>query len=89
VAATPVAFDWYAQVAGPGDVPEDPSIAWPESRQLVKLGTITIDRVAGDQAAVERRLLFLPARLLPGIEAVDPMIAVRNAAYPISFGERQ
>jgi catalase len=32
---------------------------------------------------------FAPNNVPPGIEPVDPMIEVRSAAYPISFGERQ
>ena len=29
----PVVFDWYAQIAQPGDKIDDPSIAWPEARE--------------------------------------------------------
>ncbi len=89
VAAGPFQFDWYAQVAGPGDIIDNPSIAWPEARRLVKLGTLTIDRLAPDQPAADKALLFLPSRVPAGIEPADPMIAIRSASYPISFGERQ
>ena len=82
-------FDWYAQLAEGSDVIDDPSIAWPEERQLTKIGTIKIDRLSDDQAGDDTALLFLPGNLPRGIEAADPMIEVRNAAYPISFGERQ
>ena len=33
-----------------GDKIEDPSIAWPETRTLVKLGTISVERIAPNQA---------------------------------------
>ena len=89
VARAPIRFDWYAQVAAAGDVIDNPSVAWPESRRLVKLGTISIERVAADQGKTDKALLFLPARVPSGIEVADPMIAVRSAAYPISFGGRQ
>jgi catalase len=89
VAAAPMIFDWYAQVAQAGDIADDPSIAWPEGRPLIKLGTVTIDRVDAEQMNADKTLLFLPGQLPAGIEIVDPMIAVRNAAYPISFGARQ
>jgi catalase len=82
-------FDWFAQIARPGDRTDDPSTPWPEDRQLVKLGTLTITEVAADQGRLSRSLLFLPNNAPPGIEPVDPMIDVRSAAYPISFGERQ
>lgn len=85
----PVVFDWYAQIAEPGDKVEDPSIAWPDSRRLVKLGTFTLTRSPADPEAAQRALLFLPGQPHPGVEPADPMLVLRNAAYPISFRERQ
>jgi len=89
VARSPVAFDWFAQIAQSGDKADDPSIAWPEDRELVKLGTLTITGMVADQAETNKSLLFLPGNVPDGIEPVDPMIEVRSNAYPISFGERQ
>jgi len=85
----PVAFDWLAQIALPDDKADDPSTPWPEDRQLRKLGTLTITGMATNQEGLSKSLLFLPNNVPPGIEPVDPMINVRGAAYPISFGERQ
>ncbi len=89
VAIAPIKFDWFAQIGEPGDLTDDPSIAWPESRKLVNLGTITISKLASEPAKTDKSLLFLPGRLPAGIEIADPMIAMRTAAYPISFGQRQ
>jgi catalase len=89
VAKAPVKFDWFAQIAQPSDKADDPSTPWSENRQLVKLGTLTITGMAIDQEGLSRSLLFLPNNVPAGIEPVDPMIDVRSAAYPISFGERQ
>jgi catalase len=89
VAAAPIRFDWYAQLAEPGDKIDNPSIAWPETRSLVKLGTLSVERITPDQSAADKSLLFLPGTFPNGIEGADPMLAVRNAAYPISFGGRQ
>jgi catalase len=89
VGTTPVAFDWYAQIANSNDAIADPSIAWPESRKLVKLGVIRISRMASDQAAADKATLFLPGNLPQGVEIADPMVQVRNAAYPLSFRDRQ
>lgn len=86
--AAPVRFDWVAQIAAPGDAIDDPSVAWPANRKTVKLGTITLTGVA-DQQAEDHKLLFLPANLPAGVEAADPMLAIRNGAYPISFHQRQ
>ena len=89
VSRAPIVFDWYAQLSGPGDKIEDPSIAWPESRKLVKLGTITLTKMVGDADAAQRALLFLPGQPHPGVEPADPMLVLRNTAYPISLGQRQ
>jgi catalase len=89
VKAKPVVFDWFAQVSGQGDAIEDPSIAWPENRKLVKLGTINIARMATDQPSIDKATMFLPGNVPAGIEVADPMLALRNAAYPISFSARQ
>lgn len=89
LAKGPAEFEWLAQISGEGDKIDDPSIAWPETRQLVKLGTFTIERVAQDQAALEKSLLFLPSNVPASIEPADPMIEIRSAAYAVSFGDRQ
>ena len=85
----PVVFDWFAQVAEAGDRIEDPAVAWPDSRRLVKLGTFTFNTVPADAEAAQKELLLLPGQPHPGIEPADPMLVLRNAAYPISFSERQ
>ena len=85
----PVVFDWYAQVAGAGDVIDDPSTAWPETRRMVKLGTFRFTAAPADPQAVAKPLLLLPGQPHPGVEAADPMLTLRNTAYPISLGERQ
>lgn len=89
VAKSPAKFEWFAQISEKDDVIEDPSIAWPESRRLVLLGTIAITRETPDQADAEKSLLFLPGRVPAGIETADPMLNIRHASYPISFSERQ
>jgi catalase len=83
----PVKFKMVLQVAEPSDKIEDPSIAWPATRKKVELGTIAITKTA-TQSHTADTLLFLPGAVVPGIEAADPMIAVRSAAYPISFARR-
>ena len=84
----PVSFDWYAQIAAAGDAIDNPSIAWPDSRTLAKLGTITVSRLATD-APTDKRTMFLPGTPHAGIEPADPMLVLRTQAYPISFAERQ
>lgn len=83
----PAKLKLVLQVAEPGDKLDDPSIAWPDTRKTVELGTIAIAKTTTESRVADKQL-FLPGALVPGIEAADPMIAVRSAAYPISFGRR-
>ena len=85
----PVLFDWFAQLAAPGDALDDPSTAWPESRTLVALGTFNLVRKAFDQEAEGRAITFSPGNVPAGIEPADPMIRARDAAYGVSVRERQ
>ncbi len=89
LAKGPVTFHLKAQLAAPGDPTGDPTRAWPDDRPVVDLGVLTIDRIVADNAAAEKKLLFLPGRLTDGIEpSDDPLIAARDAAYAVSFGRR-
>jgi catalase len=83
-----VKFKWMAQVAESGDKVDDPTIVWPDSRKKIELGTITITKAVADSQAAEKKLLFVPGALVPGIEAADPMIAARSAAYIVSLSRR-
>ena len=85
----PVTYRWYAQIADAGDTLDNPSIAWPDTRKLVDLGVISISRMATEKDAVDKETLFMPTNVPDGIEPVDPMLLVRQDAYPVSFGERQ
>ena len=89
VAKGVIQFDWFAQVATAGDDIADPSMPWPESRKLVKLGTITIDRNGPNTVLADKSLLFLPGTTPLGISPADPMLTIRNATYPVSFAERR
>jgi len=85
----PAQFKLQLQIAEPGDKLDDPSIAWPDSRRTVELGTLSISNVVENSSGAEKALLFQPNVLTPGIEVQDPMVNVRSAAYAVSFGRRQ
>jgi catalase len=89
LAKFPIAFEWYAQIAEPTDVIGNPSIAWPESRKLVKLGIIRLMGMAPDQKTTDQTTMFAPLNVPPGIAPADPMLEIRQGAYPLSFEHRQ
>ena len=89
VATKRVVFRMYAQLAEEGDAIEDPSIAWPDTRKKVFLGTITITKLANNSIDADKKLFFIPNNIPDGIEPADPMINFRSQAYPVSVKERQ
>jgi catalase len=85
----PATFHLKAQLAEPGDQTSDGSKPWPDGRKEADMGVLTITSVAADSREEQTRLLFLPGQLPDGIEqSDDPLIDIRNAAYPISFARR-
>ena len=88
IAREPVRFEFRVQIAESSDQIENPSIAWPDSRKTVDLGTIEMTRAVEDSESAQRTLLFLPGVLPEGIAAADPMIRARNDSYPISYDRR-
>jgi catalase len=88
VRRVPVKFTLLAQVAEKDDPVDNPTIVWPETRKKVELGTLTITKAVADSQAAEKKLLFVPGALVPGIEPADPMIGARSAAYIVSLSRR-
>jgi catalase len=89
VAAQPITFKLYAQVAEKGDAIENPSVAWPDSRKRVLLGTLTLKHLAANTVAEDKALFFNPNNVPDGVSVADPMLVDRARTYPISVGERQ
>ncbi|MDF2191627.1 catalase family peroxidase [Paraflavitalea sp. CAU 1676] len=85
----PFRFKLYAVIAAPEDKIEDPSIAWPNTRKRVFLGTIEVNRLAANTTTEDKALAFNPRNIPDGIETADPMLDFRAKAYPISVKERQ
>lgn len=83
-------FDIVVQVAEEVDVTDDCTVRWPETRKLVKIGSISFDRVMDDNAAEQKKIIFDPVPRVVGIEpSDDPLIDVRAALYLISGRERR
>lgn len=77
------------QLAEAGDEVNNATVIWPESRRVVELGTLTIDKFRTDGATFEKTVMFSPLNLVEGIEASnDPILLARPAAYSVSFSRR-
>ena len=89
IAKRPVVFHLKAQLAAAGDQTEDPSEPWPDNREVVDLGVLTLDKSVADSLEAQKQLLFLPTRLTDGIELSDDRLPViRAKAYALSFARR-
>jgi catalase len=94
VEAGPVSFKILAQVAEDGDVTDDATIHWPESRKVVELGTVKIEGVLGDNAEdnakEQKNIIFDPIPRIEGVEpSDDPLLEMRAALYLWSGKQRR
>src|SRR5208282_732224 len=55
VAGGPIRFKTMVQIAAPGDTTDDATVQWPESRELVELGTIELTEAVNDDAAQQKQ----------------------------------
>lgn len=86
----PVRFKFNAQVAENGDVTNDATVHWPESRKIVTLGTITLNSVAEDTLGEQKKIIFDPIPRVNGVEpSDDPLLDMRATLYLISGRERR
>lgn len=90
VARGPIRFKIVVQVAGPGDTTDDATVAWPESRALVELGSIELTQAVHDDAVQQKQIIFDPIPRVDGIEpSADPLLELRAAIYLLSGRRRR
>jgi catalase len=76
-------------LAAEGDRTDDPSLVWPDDREVVELGVLTLTSAVEDSVAEERKLAFDPTRLTDGIEPSDDALPkLRSLVYAISAAPR-
>ena len=78
-----------AQLATAADQTRDPSQPWPDDREVVDLGVITLDKPVVDSLEAQKKLLILPTHLIDGIELSDDRLpAIRAEVYALAFARR-
>jgi catalase len=86
----PVRFRVAVQLAVNGDVTDDSTVRWPESRQLMPFGEITLTAVAPNDAAEQQQIIFDPIPRVDGIEAsADPLFDPQANIYLMSGRRRR
>lgn len=84
-----VKFDLLVQLATKGDEVNDATVVWPESREQLVLGTLTLTQMAANGDTFAKANMYNPLALTAGIEASnDPILLARPSAYAVSFGRR-
>jgi catalase len=76
-------------VGQPGDVTDDATIPWPEGREQVDVGTVTLNSVESDDTSLARDINFDPLVLPSGMApSGDPLLSARSAVYSQSYTRR-
>ena len=90
IAAGPVRFDIYVQIAAEGDIVDDATIHWPAGRQLLHFGSIALNERASHDAKEQKQIIFDPIPRVDGIEPTgDPLLELRAAVYLLSGRRRR
>lgn len=71
------------------DPTNDATIPWPDAREQVDVGTLTLDHVEGEDTSPCREINFDPLVLPEGMApSDDPLLSARSAVYSQSFTRR-
>lgn len=85
----PVRWDMFIALGEPGDTEDNPTIAWPEKRKTVKVGTLTISSAMPEKGGECEKINFDPLVMADGIAPTsDPILLFRSPAYAVSFAKR-
>jgi catalase len=86
----PVKWDMIVTLGVPGDAEDNPTVAWPEDREQVKVGTLTLASATAQQkGAACEPINFDPLVMADGIAPTDdPVLRFRSPAYAASFAKR-
>jgi catalase len=86
----PLTFRLMAQIAEAGDITDDATVHWPETRSLIELGSVNLESIVKDQVKEQKYIIFDPIPRVQGVEpSDDPVLEFRAAAYLISGRERR
>ena len=85
----PLQWHLIITVGQPGDRTDDANIMWPEGREQVDGGTLTLDSIESEETSPARDINFDPLVLPAGMApSDDPLLSARSAVYSQSFTRR-
>lgn len=85
----PVQWDMMLFIGEPGDPQDDPTRVWPDNRQVIRAGTLSLSAAMPQKGAACEGINFDPLVMADGIAPTqDPILLFRSPAYAVSFGKR-
>jgi catalase len=90
LASGPFRLGVFVQMAEPGDDVTDASVTWPDSREEIPFGTVTVTARLDEQVPERRKVIFDPVPRVDGIESSgDPLTEIRSDLYLLSGRRRR
>jgi catalase len=85
----PLQWHLIITIGKPGDLTNDATMAWPDGREQVDVGTLTLDHIESEETSLARDINFDPLVLPSGMApSDDPLLSARSAIYSQSFTRR-
>jgi catalase len=85
----PLQWHLIVTIGKPEDTTNDATVAWPDGREQVDVGTLTLDHIESEETSPARDINFDPLVLPDGIApSDDPLLSARSAIYSQSFTRR-
>lgn len=90
ILAGPLGFRIQVQMAEVGDVADDATVQWPETRELMEVGRMGLVEFYEEDAQMQQHIIFDPIPRVEGIEpSADPLLELRAAIYLLSGRRRR
>jgi catalase len=90
ITTDPIVLKLNVQVAEEGDITDNSTVHWPESRRVVELGEIKLNEPDDDTLTHQKKIIFDPIPRVDGVDVSDdPILDVRAAVYIISGKDRR
>ncbi|MGV2068988.1 catalase [Agrobacterium sp. 22-226-1] len=86
---SPVEFELELEIGRPGDPLNDATALWPEDRERVRIGRLSVIATTTEEEIGDRLMNHDPTMLVDGIEATDdPILQIRRGVYEASAAQR-
>ena len=86
---SPARWDMVVSIGEAGDPEDNPTLAWPDTRKKIKVGTLIIKAAMPQKGAECEPVNFDPMVMADGIAPTnDPILQFRSPAYAVSFAKR-